>query len=85
MLLAARLKRTATEVGGANQCTKVITRTIKQAHDELGHMSEDMTRKVAKELGWTIVRGTMKICESCAKGKANFCILLFRLDQKTPL
>ena len=34
-------------------------------------MSEDNTRKVAKELGWTIVRGTMKTCESCAKGKAK--------------
>ena len=34
-------------------------------------MSEDNTRKVAKALGWTIVRGTMKTCESCAKAKAQ--------------
>ena len=75
MLLAARLKRTATEVGGAAAIAegqeRTITRTIQQAHDELGHMSEALTRKTVHALGWTIVCGKTRTCESCAIGKAR--------------
>ena len=44
---------------------------IQQAHDHLGHLHEDITRKVAKRLGWTLSRGSLKPCEACAAGKAK--------------
>ena len=74
MLLCARLTRTANEVGGVastapNKPTKTVS--IQRAHEELGHMDEEATRKAAKQLGWTITRGTLGKCESCAKGKAK--------------
>jgi hypothetical protein len=69
VLFAARLMRTAQEVGGVAKQTKTVS--IMEAHRELGHMNENMTRKAAAELGWTITRGTMKVCESCAIGKAK--------------
>jgi hypothetical protein len=68
-LLAIRLTRTGNEVGGVANTTKTVS--IMQAHTELGHMDETVTRKAATELGWTITRGTMKKCESCARGKAK--------------
>ncbi len=68
-LLAIRLTRTGHEVGGVTAQTKTIS--IMEVHRELGHMDKATTRKVAAELGWTIIRGKMKPCESCAKGKAK--------------
>ena len=71
MLFAARLQRTATatEVGGA--AANVKTMSIKTAHELLGHMNEAETRKAAATMGWTIARGILGVCESCAKGKAK--------------
>eukprot|EP00977_Amphora_coffeiformis_P005907 scaffold1252_cov154-Amphora_coffeaeformis.AAC.1 len=72
MVLAARLKRTATEVGGAaTEYKQTKTISIKKAHEQLGHMGEDETRRAAKALGWTITRGSLNKCESCAIGKAK--------------
>jgi len=51
MLLAARLTRTNTEVGGATAHVKTVS--IMTAHRELGHMGKDDTRASAKALGWT--------------------------------
>jgi hypothetical protein len=56
------------EVGSV---AKDVKMTIKQAHDKLGHSSEDNTRKTAKQLGWEITPGTLRPCESCAAGKAK--------------
>jgi hypothetical protein len=58
------------EVAGIGTTTKKRL-NIKKAHELLGHMSEDMTRKVAKHLGWEITKGTLQTCESCAIGKAK--------------
>jgi hypothetical protein len=44
---------------------------IQLAHDRLGHPHEDMTRKVAKELGWSLSRGSLKPCDGCLAGKAK--------------
>jgi hypothetical protein len=44
---------------------------IQLAHDRLGHPHEDMTRKMAKELGWTFSRGSLKPCDGCRAGKAK--------------
>jgi hypothetical protein len=44
---------------------------IQLAHDRLGHPHEDMTRKMAKELGWTLSLGSQKPCDGCRAGKAK--------------
>lgn len=69
MVLATCLKQIATEVGGASTTTKTVS--INMAHEQLGHLNEDATRKVAKQLGWTITKGSFYACESCAIGKAK--------------
>jgi hypothetical protein len=51
--------------------TKNIKMMIKQAHDKLGHCSEDLTQKMAKQLRWTINSRALGPCESCAAGKAK--------------
>ena len=45
--------------------------SIKTAHEKLGHMSEEITRKTARTLGWPITRGSLKTCEPCALGKSK--------------
>jgi hypothetical protein len=63
------LKRVAV---GTSETTNVsVTRSIKTAHCMLGHKNEDVTRKMAKYLGWNITRGMLKVCEACAKAKAK--------------
>ena len=72
MLLCARLKRTANEVGGAvTEESPVKTISIQKAHRELGHMGKEDTRKTAAALGWHVTRGKLDTCESCAIGKAK--------------
>ena len=44
---------------------------IGKAHNLLGHMNEDMTRKSATALGWTITRGALGPCGHCAESKAR--------------
>ena len=44
---------------------------IKQAHDKLAHCGEDLTRRAAKSLGWTLTMGGLKPCEACTIGKAK--------------
>jgi hypothetical protein len=69
MMLCIYLKRHS-ELGLAvtDEGTKM---SIIQAHVKLGHFSEAITRKTAKQLKWTITRGGMEPCEACAKGKAR--------------
>jgi hypothetical protein len=47
---------------------------ILQAHRRLGHMSEDITRKTAKELGWVIEPGSRQTCEAYACWTGKNCI-----------
>lgn len=56
MVLATCLKRTTTEVGGASTSTTDKTVSLNVAHKQLGRLSEDATRKVAKQLGWTLTK-----------------------------
>ncbi len=56
-------------VGGAT--SKAHTYNIKKAHELLGHTIENDTRQMASHLGWTITRGPLGVCESCANAKAR--------------
>ena len=44
---------------------------IQMIHAKLGHLSVHHARKVAKQLGWEISRGSLGVCEPCTIGKAN--------------
>ncbi len=55
-------------VGGAT--SKAPTYNIKKAHELLGHNNDD-TRQTASHLGWTITRGPLGVCQSCANAKAK--------------
>ena len=44
---------------------------ITKAHALLGHINEEDTRQIAKELKWTITRGKLRACEHCAIAKAR--------------
>jgi hypothetical protein len=65
---ATCVKRDA-EFNGA--MTDQKTSIQQEAHNKLGHCGEDMSRRAAKELGWTPTVGTMKPCEAHAVGKAK--------------
>ncbi len=56
-------------VGGAT--SKACIYNIKKAHELLGHNNENDTRQMASHLGWTITRGPLGLCESCANAKAR--------------
>ena len=45
--------------------------SINTAHQIFGHVDENSTRKMAKQLGYELSRGTLKACESCAIAKAK--------------
>jgi hypothetical protein len=51
-------------VGGAT--SKAHNYNIKKVHELLGHNNEKDTRQMASHLGWTITRGPLGVCESCA-------------------
>jgi hypothetical protein len=50
---------------------KAPTYNINKAHELLGHNNENDTRQMVSHLGWTITRGSLGICESCANAKAR--------------
>jgi hypothetical protein len=56
-------------IGGATN--NAPTYNIKKAHELLGHNNENDTRQMASHLGWTITRGPLGMCESCANAKAR--------------
>ncbi len=56
-------------VGGAT--SRAPTYNIKKAHELLRHNMENDTRQLASHLGWTITRGPLGVCESCANAKAR--------------
>lgn len=45
--------------------------SIRDAHLRLGHTPEDLTRKIASQLGWELQRGTLSPCDGCTVGKAK--------------
>jgi hypothetical protein len=47
------------------------TYNIKKAHELLGHNNENDTMQMASHLGWTITRGPLGVCKSCANAKAR--------------
>jgi hypothetical protein len=58
------------EVSGANPSSR-LKMSILAAHQMLGHKSEEQsTRRTAKALGITIMRGSIPVCEACALSKA---------------
>ncbi len=61
-------KRVDEVVGGAT--SKASTYNIKKVHELLGHNNDD-TRQIVGQLGWTITRGLLGVCESCASSKAG--------------
>ena len=56
-------------------CNASATRNAKVSigllHQQLCHCGEDLARKTAKVVGIEITRGNLKVCEACAKGKAQ--------------
>ena len=69
MLFALYLRRENEIAGASKDQSPVIS--MQQAHERLSHPGEEMTRKIAKALGWTLTRGNLKPCEACSAGKAN--------------
>ena len=67
-LFAICLKRRLIDDAAMAEVTKM---TVMQAHQKLGHINEDMTRKVAKSLGWELTKGSLGVCEACSVGKAK--------------
>jgi hypothetical protein len=55
--------------GGA--INNVPTYNIIKSHELLGYNNENDTRQMASHLGWTITRGPLGVCESCANAKAR--------------
>ncbi len=53
------------------EAKKIFKINIKQAHEYLGHFREDMTRKMALQLGMNLSRGMLPVCESCTIAKAR--------------
>jgi hypothetical protein len=43
--------------------------TVMQAHEKLGHCSEDL--KIGKSLRWDITKGSFNVCEACTITKAR--------------
>ncbi len=50
---------------------KILKVNIKRAHDCLGHLREEVTCKIAAQLGMELSRTTFQTCEACAIGKAK--------------
>jgi hypothetical protein len=59
-----------TEIAGATADAGLII-LIQQAHDHLAHTGEELTQKMAKELGWKLMCGSLKPCNACADSKAK--------------
>ena len=56
-------------MGGA--IDKAHTYNINKAHALLRHDNENDTKQIASHLGWTITRGSLGACESCANAKGR--------------
>jgi hypothetical protein len=56
---------------GAETKKSILKMSIQRAHDCLGHLSKNTTRKMAGILGIGLSRGALPICESCAVSKSK--------------
>jgi hypothetical protein len=54
---------------GVETKKSILKMSIQRAHDCLGHLSKDTTRKTAEILGIGLSHGALPICESCAVSK----------------
>jgi hypothetical protein len=50
---------------------KILKVNIRRAHDCLGHLSKDVTFKIAAQLGMELTKTAFQTCEACAIGKAK--------------
>jgi len=59
LLYAMYMKRLVSEVAGAGaDCGAKLS--IREIHDKLGHVNEDMARKTANAIGWNLTVGGMR-------------------------
>jgi hypothetical protein len=54
-----------------NEMAKEVSTSIGKARDLSGHHSEELSRKSAEALGWTITQGTLGPCQSCTEAKVQ--------------
>ena len=40
-------------------------------HDLLGHINKQVVKRMAPQLGWELIRGTLGVCKACALAKAK--------------
>ena len=64
VLFAIKIKRNNGQMS-KNLTNLKPTISIEEAHRKLGHLNENTTRSVSKELGWVLSRGNLKPCSSC--------------------
>ena len=60
---------TGESVASSTECR--IEMNINMAHGLLGCCNNDSVRKMTRELGLVLTRGTLKECKHCAKSKAK--------------
>ncbi len=70
-LYVGKFSRKGDEEVVVGATSKAPNCNIKKAHELLGHYNENDTRQMASHLGWTITRGPLGVCESCANAKAR--------------
>lgn len=79
-IYACKFDRRSSEISAANNSVRQTSSdgskrikkiNIVDLHSKLGHINEADSRTVARQLGMTISRGTLKPCESCALAKAK--------------
>jgi hypothetical protein len=44
---------------------------VSPSHEQLGHVSEELTRKISQDLGWQNFKWTMNVCKVCTVAKAQ--------------
>ena len=70
-VLFAMYHKRETECGNVGKDGGTVANmTYAQAHNKLGHCSAELTRKIAKQMGWHITT-PVKPCEACSVAKAK--------------
>jgi hypothetical protein len=70
MVFAMFFQREIGAAGVAKPDNDLVAVEYHEAHERLGHLGEEATKVIAKNIGWKIT-GTPGVCESCAVGKAK--------------
>ena len=71
MLFVMKFVRTPPSDLTMNGIDTAKTLNITKAHRILTHIGEEDTRKIMAHLGYTLTRGTLKVCDSCGLAKAK--------------